>query len=230
MSVRAAMEYGVVNGLPPLHPYRIVASPRIGGMVGRSLDTKRLFASTLKRLLQTQPLDHITVTEIAQGCGVNRQTFYYHFHDIYDLVSWIYLNEADAALGEERTHDTWQHGMLAILQYLKDNRDFVVKTIHSIDASYTQRYLREQTDRLLADVVAEEAQGRHVSMRDQAFIARFYSSGFVGLVLDWIDDGMREDPERLVARLDLVIHGDLASAISRMSQPQPQGRCSGRSM
>lgn len=59
-----------------------------------SQTTKRALAASLKKLLSDKPLDKITVTDIAEDCGVNRQTFYYHFQDIYDLVEWIYTSEA----------------------------------------------------------------------------------------------------------------------------------------
>ncbi len=38
-------------------------------------------------------LNKITVKEIVNRCGVNRQTFYYHFRDIYDLLDWMFINE-----------------------------------------------------------------------------------------------------------------------------------------
>ena len=51
--------------------------------------TKRALAASLKKLLADRPLDKVTVTDIAEDCGVGRQTFYYHFEDIYGLVEWI---------------------------------------------------------------------------------------------------------------------------------------------
>ena len=50
---------------------------------------------------------------------------------------------------------------------------------------------------------------------DKAFIARVFSYAFVGLMLDWIKDDMRADPEALVERFALVIHNDLSSALER---------------
>ena len=48
--------------------------------------TKKALAASLKKLLEQKTLDKITVVDLAEDCGVNRQTFYYHFQDIYDLV------------------------------------------------------------------------------------------------------------------------------------------------
>ena len=55
--------------------------------------TKKALAETLKKLLSKNKLNKITIKEITEDCGVNRQTFYYHFKDIYDLLEWIYKNE-----------------------------------------------------------------------------------------------------------------------------------------
>lgn len=82
--------------------------------------------------------------------------------------------------------------MAALLEHIHQNRDFVSRTIHSVDPDYAQRFLRKHTDRLIMGVVTEASEGHNISADDQAFIARFYASGFVGTVADWIYDGMRE--------------------------------------
>lgn len=51
--------------------------------------TKRALDQSLKNLLLKKPLTKITVNDIAEDCGINRMTFYYHFKDIYDLVEWV---------------------------------------------------------------------------------------------------------------------------------------------
>ena len=50
--------------------------------------TKRALEQSLKNLLLQKPLHKITISDIADDCGINRMTFYYHFKDIYDLVEW----------------------------------------------------------------------------------------------------------------------------------------------
>ena len=72
--------------------------------------TKKAFAASLKKLLSQKPLDKIKISDITNDCAVNRQTFYYHFKDIYDLLEWVYTNEATRALGDKKTYDTWQEG------------------------------------------------------------------------------------------------------------------------
>ena len=50
-------------------------------------NTKEVFAESLKKMLENKRLEYITVKDIVEDCGVSRQAFYYHFDDIYDLLS-----------------------------------------------------------------------------------------------------------------------------------------------
>ena len=81
--------------------------------------TKRAMSYALKNLLRTKPLNKITVQDIADECGVNRQTFYYHFQDIYDLVEWTCIEDTEKVLKENKTYETWQEGFLAVFTLAK---------------------------------------------------------------------------------------------------------------
>ena len=54
-----------------------------------------------KDLLKEKPFNKITVNDIANKCDINRQTFYYHFKDIYDLLEWIFANEVVEKIEKE---------------------------------------------------------------------------------------------------------------------------------
>ncbi|WP_240928830.1 TetR family transcriptional regulator [Streptococcus alactolyticus] len=58
--------------------------------------TKRALEEALKRLLLEKPLSKITIQDLADECGISRMTFYYHFKDIYDLVEWSFVEDANA--------------------------------------------------------------------------------------------------------------------------------------
>ena len=68
---------------------------------------------------------------------------------------------------------------------------------------------------LLMGVVNEYAVGMTVREEDKAFIARVYAYSFVGVLLDWVRDGMKVEPEAIVDRLALVLQGSIASALER---------------
>ena len=152
--------------------------------------TKRALEQSLKHLLLKKPLTKITINDIAEDCGINRMTFYYHFKDIYDLVEWSCMEDARRALEENKTYDTWQQGLLRLF---------------------------EAVDALVRGVINEEADGMTVREEDRDFIARAYSYVFIGFMLDWIRDDMREDPAGIVDRLACLLRGSVKEALRRFS-------------
>lgn len=97
-----------------------------------SQTTKRALEASLKNLLLKKPLNKITVGDIAEDCGVNRMTFYYHFKDIYDLVEWSCEEDAAKALEGNKTYDTWQKGFLNIFHAVQENKPFIVNVYRSV--------------------------------------------------------------------------------------------------
>ena len=177
--------------------------------------TKRALEQSLKNLLLKKPLTKITVGDITDDCGINRMTFYYHFKDIYDLVEWSCLEDANSALDEKKTYDTWQQGLLQIFKAVQENKPFILNVYRCVHREQVEKYLQPLVDQLLLNVINEEAAGITVRDEDKQFIAQVYSYMFIGLMLDWIKDDMREDPQQIVEKLSKLIKGSVSVALSR---------------
>ena len=177
--------------------------------------TKRALEQSLKNLLLKKPLPKITVGDITDDCGINRMTFYYHFKDIYDLVEWSCLEDAKRALDEKKTYDTWQQGLLQIFKAVQENKPFILNVYRCVHREQVEKYLQPLVDQLLLNVINEEAAGITVRDEDKQFIAQVYSYMFIGLMLDWIKDDMREDPQQIVEKLSKLIKGSVSVALSR---------------
>lgn len=177
--------------------------------------TKRALEASLKKMLLQKPLDKITIADLTDDCGVNRMTFYYHFKDIYDLVEWACVEDAARALAGKKTYDTWQQGFYQIFEAVLENKPFILNVFHSVSREQVEIYLYKVTYQLIYGVIEEQAMGMAVREDDKKFIADFYKYAFVGLMLDWIRGDMREDPQIIIDRLDLLIRGDIAMALER---------------
>lgn len=180
--------------------------------------TKKALARSLKELLEHKPLNKITVTDITQQCGVNRQTFYYHFQDIYALMEWIYTTDATKVLEGKKDEETWQQGFLQVLEYARDNKALVQNTYHSVSRELLEQWLYREMYRLLRSVVDGKAQGLTVSEEDRASVAHFYKYAFVGLVLDWIASGMKTRPAELARLVNTVMEGSIRAALERFAR------------
>ena len=178
-----------------------------------SQTTKRALEASLKNLLLQKPLNKITINDITEDCGISRMTFYYHFKDIYDLVEWACVEDAARALAGKKTYDTWQEGFLNIFQAVLDNKPFIMNVYRAVGRERVEQYLNPLVHSLVLGVVEEKSAGMTVSQADKDFIAYFYEYAFIGVLLAWINENMKDDPAVIVERTSKLIHGNIVRAL-----------------
>lgn len=179
--------------------------------------TELAIIHTYVEMARSVPADHITVSALCRQCGIQRQTFYYHFSDIDQLVETIYDRMGEQILANNKTYDTWQDGLLDLMQFLRRNRQFVTATFHSSFRTRLEPFLYQATRRLLLGVVEELSAGYPITTQHQQDICDFYKYAFVGTMLDWVSKGMREEPGLVVTRVETIVQGSFLAAIRRFS-------------
>ena len=185
-------------------------------------NTKSLIADTFSQMLDKEDIDKITVTKLIAECHISRQTFYYHFKDIYDLVEWSCLEDAKRALQGKKTYDTWQEGILQIFEAVLENKPFILNAYHSVSREQIENYLFHLTYDLLKAVVEEKTAGMQIREEQKEFIANFYKYSFVGIMLDWIKQGMKEDYSEIVDNMALTLHGSITNSVQNfLSKTDP---------
>ena len=180
--------------------------------------TKRTLSETLKKILQEKSLDKVTVVDIVEASAINRQTFYYHFKDIYDLVEWSCLEDAQKALKEKKTYDTWQEGLQQIFEAVLENKPFILNVYRSVKREQVENYLYSLTYQLIEGVVEEQSKNLMVTEEQKKFIADFYKYSFVGVMLDWIKRGMKEAPEEIANMVCVTMHGNVGNSLRNMEK------------
>jgi probable dihydroxyacetone kinase regulator len=169
-----------------------------------------------KQLLNKKSIDKITVKEVCEHCNVNRQTFYNHFTDIIDVFKVILFEELSIEIAQNRTFDTWSGGFLATMNYLKRNSKMILHVYNSTYWPELETAFSNFSYRLLDDVVDECGQKMEVKLKDkdQKFIVNFYIHVFNGLMIDWISQGMKEEPEIILKKLLVMITGSIPRSVA----------------
>lgn len=180
--------------------------------------TKYALETSLKKLLLQKPMNKITISDLTNDCGISRMAFYYHFKDIYDLVEWVCLEDAARALQGKKTYDTWQEGLQQIFEAVIENKPFIMNVCRTLSREQIENYLFQLTHNLLIGVVEEKSAGTEITEEEKAFIADFYKYGFVGIMLDWIKDGMKEDYEDIIDKLHITLKGNIANSIQNFTK------------
>ena len=180
--------------------------------------TKLALEASLKKLLLQKPLDKITINDLAMDCGISRMAFYYHFKDIYDLAEWVCVEDGTRALAGKKTYDTWQEGMGQVFEAGLENKPFILNIYRCVSREKIENYLYKLTFGLVAQVVEEKCLESGLAKEDKAFIAEFYKYAFVGIMLDWIGGGMKEDYREIVRKMGVTLYGNIANSIHNFEQ------------
>ena len=167
-----------------------------------SLTTKRALANSLKKLLSKRSFDKITVKDIVEDCGVNRQTFYYHFHDIYDLIEWIFQDAAEDLIRNGLDYEDWSAGLEILLQYLQENRALILNAYNSISHEVVADYIKKVLRPYAENIVHKQAElmGSSVAEEDVELVTDIFTLASSGLVMEWIGGQML--PNDTMIRMD----------------------------
>lgn len=184
--------------------------------------TKRAIQESFKKLLSNQPLDKITVKNITDDCGVNRNTFYYHYSDIYQLLEEIFLAEAQKSVDEMVIGQSWEEGLKTGLCFVKENKKLIYHVYNSLHRETIERYLYSVSLDFANKFIgnASKQLKLDVSDEDKKFIASFYKYAIVGIVLDWLEGGMKSEPDDLIAKMSTLLTGTLRTALENASKKQ----------
>ena len=106
--------------------------------------TERAIMDAFFELLVEKPLDKVTVADIAQRCGINRNTFYYHYHDVYDLLESLIDSELRKVMEASGGADdlTWDSFIEAGTHFLSEHRAFVFHIYESSHHAMSTRLRR----------------------------------------------------------------------------------------
>ena len=167
--------------------------------------TKKALAETLKKLLSKNKLNKITIKEITEDCGVNRQTFYYHFQDIRDLVEWICVEETNKILNSNSNCKTWQEKFLSIFNLIYEEKIFVVNIYHSVSLEILRKNLYNMVYPIMYEEIDRMSKENKYKKEDIIFVTNFYKYAFVEIVLNWVEEGMKEEPKIIVDKVSKLV-------------------------
>lgn len=156
--------------------------------------TKLLFAQTLEEMLQTMPMDKVRVVELIRRAGTIPQSFYYHFHDKYELVAWKFLYDFSNTYIDEPQ----QYSVESISKNLTDmyqHRNFYQKTYTERSQNSIDQYI--QSFNVKTAVESIEAFYQEPVTSDQLAEIKYHSYGMMGLFKEWIQNGNSDQIKKL---------------------------------
>lgn len=180
--------------------------------------TKKAMAAEFKKLLHSKPVDKITISDITGGCGLNRQTFYYHFQDKYELINWIYYNEAIMVFRSDLTRDNWDRKVLELLTVMKNDAFFYETTLTHISQTEFENDLFTSVKELFIELIDHLAKDQIMDTDKKIFLSEFIAYGATGMILAWSRKGLKQSPEEITRNIKEVIDNSRINLVSRVFQ------------
>lgn len=178
--------------------------------------TKTALKESLKKLLAVKSLEKITISDITSDSGVNRMTFYYHFKDIYDLVEWSIMEDAQNSLDSDLSYKKWQDGLLKIFYAILYNQDFFMRIYSNIERASAEKYINKHMSKISADIVKELTSKSNISEETKMRIAEYYSFCLTAMIICWIEGNLCEKPELLVEYAAALLKKGMAPTLDKL--------------
>lgn len=156
--------------------------------------TKTLIKTAMMELMETLPIEKITVTDVCKTADVNRSTFYAYYEDTRQLLSEIendvldhlpVLSDSPRILSEETLLET----LKVFFSYVKKNeRLFRILIVHRDNNSFNQRLVAAITN------IFKAVQQSKNELRER-YTYIFCVSGVLGAMREWINNNFPLSPE-----------------------------------
>lgn len=163
--------------------------------------TQKFIMSTFMQLLENESLDKITVRDIVEECEINRNTFYYHYSDIYDLLDDVFRVEAEKFLEQDvDDNTTFGEEYARAAQFVLKYRKAILHIYDSKKRDVLENYLETLAFSFINRFVKKESEGYALSDDDVDYITGFYTHAIVGNTIEWIKRKLPSGQEKFIER------------------------------
>lgn len=177
--------------------------------------TKKAIRESFIKLLNERPLNKITVKDIVEDCGVNRNSFYYHYQDLPALLEEIVSDEVKRIVEEYQEIGSIEDCFRATISFALKNRRAVLHIYKSMNREYYDRYTMDVCSYLVGLYLDRLVGDRAISKSDRELIIKVYACECYGLTCEWMNDGMPDTIGEAFTRLCELRSGLIESMVEK---------------
>ena len=163
--------------------------------------TKYKLAEAMKECMKTSKVDAITVKQLAEKCGLTRQTFYRNFLDKFDLINWYFGKILDQSFEHMGRETSVYDALVRKFTYIEQEKQFFAAAFCYDE----QNSLREHDFELILEFYSHlifQKTGRRPDA-ETSFLLEMYCRGSIYMTVKWLLGGMNFPPAQLAKQLVL---------------------------
>lgn len=161
--------------------------------------TKNALSAAMKKLMDKYPMEKIKISDIVEQCGMNRQSFYYHFKDKYDLVNWIFYTEFIESI---KSFLDKPPGELTeeICVFFYENRNFYSNALKVTGQNSFSDYFVE----VLHPIIHSQLEEIIKDDPNHDFYATFFADAIRVSITRWLLEGAKMPPQKFAELLRIA--------------------------
>ncbi|MBQ6264232.1 MAG: TetR/AcrR family transcriptional regulator C-terminal domain-containing protein [Clostridia bacterium] len=155
--------------------------------------TEQAIKQAFAQLIKERPLPKIKVKDIVERCGINRNSFYYHYADLPALVDSIISDVVDRLTSDHSAFSSFDDAFVCIVRFITANKASVYHIYSFVDHTVSERYLMSMCNKTVSAVFDRVYGGHKITDRDRKIIVRHFKEEFFGMLFNWLESGMKYD-------------------------------------
>lgn len=180
--------------------------------------TKTIITDAFLQLLEEKPYNKITVKDITDYCQINRNTFYYHFHSIPDVLEKIIKKETDYFIKKYSQFNTPIECLLPIVKYCSKRKKMILHIYHSLQREIFINQLERASLYAVTQYIDKVTEKLTIPSIDKKLLIRFYKCALVGITLDWLEEEMNYDLLESLTRIETLFSGSSKQAFLKSAE------------
>lgn len=173
------------------------------------VDMKAKIADTLNELLRHKELDKITVKELVDACKISRQSFYYHFQDIMDVVEWYQNQALEQSLERSLEAPTYKEAIRGVIFEAFQHRELILHLMSSQRRREMEALFLKAVRTYLLELLRAKGSSVSCSPEDIETVISFCACGLVGTLLTGLNQ-KNLDIDRLAEQICRLLTGEIS--------------------
>lgn len=180
-----------------------------------SLRAKQNICSSLKELMQHKSFSKITVSELTKKCRINRNTFYYHFEDIYAALKWMFEQEAIEIVRQYDFLLDYEEVVSFVYDYVAGNSYVINCAYDSLGRDVLKRFFCQDFKSIIENIICEYEKNLNITISDdfRLFITSLYTEGIAGMLINLAQNPKAYSKEMLGSYFRILLHSTIPSAL-----------------
>ena len=171
--------------------------------------TKKAIKESFLKLLEEKSYSSITVKDIVADCGVNRNTFYYHYQDMPALLEEIVRDDCNRIINEYPKLKSIDECAKIAVEFALKNKKAVMHIYNSVDRAIYEKYLWQVCDYAIRTFLVSVEADKKLPEVTLAEAHRYGKYMLFGAAMGWIEDGMKDDIMNLIHEVGKLKDGHL---------------------